>query len=507
MGMVCASKLCQVCPACPCCGYSTEAQVKQELKDILKTWIKRITDIAPETRLKNLTMMAAHDCGTYSIPKTKIGSSLSRTQSEDVYEQLDLGVRQIDFRYGPVGLKADDLAVRHGPHSGENYFRELIKVKNWIEDNPHEFLIIDARCEKKISQEQRNFLVHFLLEKFGKVLITKKDTETWFKVDRVTLGDLAKNHPRRVLLLVDSMIKDFPGKSDSPQVQDLLYRDHFIVSPWHNTGNVTKLFEKVEKSSHTMYKDHPQHFFNFQLILTPKGDLTNITRYCFCMDRGRVDQKHYLMFLDKKVQLFVRSLAGGSKAGQTNFVMMDFVNYDPLITQFLVGLNFPYTLNIESASLVVGKKTHDVKKTVNSLVSKDNSLWIVSASKDLEIKFKTAELHLVYKYGAGKLVEKKIFLNSHDQYLLNCITHLDVTLDVRADSSEITADFTDRKSEIFHDTETCPLETQPKVTKPCQLGIASLQNMCSPLLPDLSQSFASFSSFQQSINFTSSKNS
>lgn len=498
MGMVCASKLCQVCPACPCCGYSTEAQVKQELKDILKTWMKRLTDIAPETKLKNLSMMAAHDCGTYSIPKSKLGSSLSRTQSEDVYEQLDLGVRQIDFRYGPVGKKADDLAVRHGIHAGANYYRELIKVKNWVEDNPHELLIIDARCEKKISQEQRNFLVHFLLEKFGKVLITKKDTETWFRVDKATLGDLAKNHPRRVLLLVDSMIKDFPSTTDAPNVEDLLYRDHFIVSPWHNTGSVTTLFDRVEKSSHSMYKDHPEHFFNFQLILTPKADLGNLTKYCFCMDRGRVDQKHYLMFLDKKVQHFVRNLAGSSKTGQTNFVMMDFVNYDPLITQFLVGLNFPYNLQIESATLSVGKKSHCVKKRVESLVTRENSLWIVSAAKDLEIKFKVAELHLLYRYGSGKTVEKKIFLNSQDQYLLNCITHLDVTLDVRAEQVEITTDFTDRKSDIFLETEMTLLEPKPR----SQL-MPSFQNMCSPLFPDLSQSFASLSSLQHSMHFSS----
>lgn len=477
--------------------------MKQEIKDILKTWTKRLAEVAPETKLRNLTMMAAHDCGTYSIPKTKVGSSLSRTQSEDVYEQLDLGVRQIDFRYGPIGPKPDDLTVRHGPHSGASYFRELIKVKKWIEDNPHEFLIIDARCEKKISQEQRNFLVHFLIEKFGKVLITKKDTETWFKVDKVTLGDLAANHPRRILLMVDNMIKDFPSKTDALQVVDLLNRDDFIVSPWHNTGNVSKLFDRVEKSSHSMYKDHPEQFYNFQMILTPKGDITNLTRYCLCMDRGRLDQKHYLMFLEKKAQHFIRRLIGSSKIGQTNFVMMDFVNYDPLITQFLVGLNFPYTLNIESASLVVGKKTHEVTKKVNSLISRDNSLWIVSASKDLEVKFKKAELHLVYRYGSGKLVQKRIFLNSQDQYLLNCITHLDVTLDVRTEQAELTTELTERKSEIFHDTETAPLEPQLKPARGNNLGIPSLQTMCSPLIPDLTQSFATFTSLQNSISFSS----
>ena len=198
----------------------------------------------------------------------------------------------------------------------------------------------------------------------------------------------------------------------------------------------------------------------------------------------------------------MRSIVGQSKLGQVNYVMMDFVNYDPLIIQFLIGLNFPYVLNIESASLTIGKKKHDIRKKIGSLISRSNSLWIVSASKDLELKFKKAELTLIYKYGDGKSVEKKITLNSCDQYLLNCITHLDVTLDVRTDNTEMSVDFSHRKSEIFHETETTQLETESKpVLRPNQLGIPSLQNMCSPLLPNLTQSFASFSSLQNSIHF------
>ena len=108
------------------------------------------------------------------------------------------------------------------------------------------------------------------------------------------------------------------------------------------------------------------------MILTPKADLTNITKYCFCMDRGRIDQKQYMMFQEKKLQNFMRSIVGQSKLGQVNYVMMDFVNYDPLIIQFLIGLNFPYVLNIESASLTIGKKKHDIRKKIGSLISRSN---------------------------------------------------------------------------------------------------------------------------------------
>lgn len=497
MGLICSSEVCTTCPACPCCGFSTEAMVRQEIKDILKSWMKRLTDLAPETKLRNLAMMASHDCGTYSISKSKLGSSISRTQSIDVYEQLDLGVRQIDFRYGPTGKNPDDLSIRHGPHSGSNYFRELIKVKNWVEDNPYEFLILDARCEKKVSQEQRDHLVQFLLEKFGKVMITKEDTNTWFKVGEVSLGDLLKNHPRRVLLLVDGMIKDSPAITDSPKVKDLLHRDDFLNSPWHNTASIKKLFTGVEKDAYDMIVNKPNCFFNHQLILTPKTKLTHITKYCICMDRGRIDQKQYLLFQEKKVQNFIREFGAQSKVNQFNFLMMDFINYDPLIIQYLIGLNFPSKLEIESATLVVSKKSHDVLNATRSLISRENSLWIVSASKDLGIKFKKAELHLVYKYGTGSRVHKKIELHSHDQYLLNCFSHLDVTLDITETAPDITKDFERRRTEMFHDTDhdlVQAIDHKSGGTQKSSMIEESLHHMCSPLIPDLQQSFASFTS-------------
>ena len=61
---------------------------------------------------------------------------------------------------------------------------------------------------KEVSQDQRDFVVHFRIEKFGKVMITKKDADTWFRVNEVTLRDLARNYPKRVLMLVDSIVLD-----------------------------------------------------------------------------------------------------------------------------------------------------------------------------------------------------------------------------------------------------------------------------------------------------------
>lgn len=492
MGLICSSNICTSCPACPCCGYSSKAMVRQELKDMLKTWMKRLADLSPETKLRNLALMASHDSGTYSISKATLGSSVSRTQALDLYEQLDLGVRQIDIRYGPSGKKSENLAVRHGPHSGANYFGELIKVKNWIEDNPHEFLILDARCEKKVSLEQRNFLVHFLIEKFGKVMITKKDCETWFKVSEVTLGDLSKNYPKRVLLLVDQMVTDFPSKTDSPQAENLLNRDLYVKSPWHNTASVKKLFEAIERDSYDPQLNRLTEFFNHQLILTPKLSVVHVSKYCFCLDSGRIDQKQLVLFKDKRLQLFVRDMGNQSKPGQMNFIMMDFINYDPTIIQYLIGLNFPQELEIKSAVVMEGNLTYDVTKTVDSLVSRGNSLWIICPNRDLGIKkFKCGDLHLVYSYNGSKPVHKKIELKKGSEYLLNCFTHLDVTLDADPEDTQTFSDFQARKSEVFGEevTEIMTIQTEGSEPRssPCLGTRENTHHMCSPLLPNLNE--------------------
>lgn len=480
MGLLCSSPLCKTCPSCPCCGYSTQTFVQQEIKEVLKNWVHRLTEVAPQTKLRDMKIMASHDCGTYSISAHKLGSSLSRTQSINVYEQLDLGIRQIDFRYGPSGKKPQDLAVRHGPHSGGNYFQELVRVKQWLEDNPLEFLIIDAKCEKKVSPEQRQYLVQFLTDKFSKYLINKKDTQTWFRIEDVTLGDLRKYNPKRVLLLVDNMILEEDKEGTLAQT-GFLNRDDFLVSDWHNTGNVQKLFTKINTYLDAV-DPFKEKFMNLQVILTPKVHLSALTNYCLCQDRIRVDQKHFLLFKDKRVQYFIRDLV---RTHPVNFVMMDFVNYDPFISSFLVGLNFPYTLKIFEGFVIQGKKRIEVTHRLQELVTSGNSLWLVDFARDLAIKAKRSELHIVYQYQEGDKVEKKIQLKKGEQYLLNCISHLDVTLDEQTREIDLLAEFKLRKSHIFRESEEQDvLQTMPNSERQSSPETAStMSNMCSPLLP------------------------
>jgi hypothetical protein len=416
--------------------------------EVMRNWMERLGEIAPTIKIKQLKMMTSHDCGTYSIPKHVVGSSLSRTQSVDVYAQLDMGIRHIDFRYGPNGPNEQDLAVRHGPHAGANYFRELIKVKHWLEDNPYEFLIIYAKCEKKVTPEQRNYVIDFYRKKFSTLLITKKDFSSWFNIDDVTLGQLRQYHPKRVMLLVDEMILSNPKVEEILGNEGFLNSSKLMVSDWHNTGSVSKLFSKIQDDV-KMIALRREQFVNLQLILTPKIHAQAIAKYCVCMDRTRIDQKQRLLFMDKQVQYFIRKLGDQN----INFLMMDFINYDPNIIVFLVGLNFPFELKVIQGYVVHEKDTIDVTDKLRSLVTNKNTLWLVNFGKDLDLHFSASTLHVLYEYEPNRPVHKQVKLKKDQQYLLNCVTHLDVTLEGKDDRQKMMEEFHRRRMAIFKDHE------------------------------------------------------
>ena len=133
-----------------------------------------------------------------------------------------------------------------------------------------------------------------MTNKFGRCLITSKDTDTWFRIDDVRLSDLKKYHPKRLLLLVDDMILEH-DKDGKLRRQGLLHRDDFVISDWHNTGSISKLFKKVTQEV-AILDQLDDKFMNLQLILSPETHLRALAKYCFCLDRTRIDQKHYLLF-------------------------------------------------------------------------------------------------------------------------------------------------------------------------------------------------------------------
>lgn len=471
MGALCSSPLCTLCPLCPCCGYSgmggtynLKKRINADIDSILKKWLTLLTDLRPDLLLKKTSILASHDSGTYSISKYILGSSISRTQSIGLSEQLALGIRWVDFRFGGDKTAArggpKELRICHGPHDGANYFKELSKISTFVAQNPQEFLIIDAKCERDINEGQRQYLINQYLRLFPDMLIGQNDIDTWANLETVTLGEIRKHWPKRIFLFVDRWIlTPWITNGNTSELSNMnrysvgelknlgfLNKNELTVSKWHNTGSSKKLFNLIREDVERIDQNEGK-LVNLQLILSPKVHLKAITTYCLCMNRTRIDQKHYMLMKESKLQLFVREIA----RKELHSVMTDFVNYDPRIPCFLIGLNFPFKLLIFEAYVKDGKNKKDVKQIIQDLVVRDNSLWIINLGQELGVKTRKIELYITYQFEEHQTVHKKIVRKSKEQYLLNCITHMDVTKDQIRDNKEMIQEYSRRKTSLFQD--------------------------------------------------------
>lgn len=84
MGQLCSNNICSSCPSCPCCGYVSPPMAYTRLKDS-KKWQEELYKHDPSLLVNEIRLPGSHDSGSYSIPESVIGSSISRCQSQTIY--------------------------------------------------------------------------------------------------------------------------------------------------------------------------------------------------------------------------------------------------------------------------------------------------------------------------------------------------------------------------------------------------------------------------------------
>ena len=83
-----------------------------------------------------------------------------------------------------------------------------------------------------------------------------------------------------------------------------------------------------------------------------------------------------------------------------NFLMFDFIEFDPCMLSFILGLNYKIDLEVKKAVIEVEDDNHhivksfDVTKRLNSIVCRRNSLWIVDWERDAGVKLKFGWLNI-----------------------------------------------------------------------------------------------------------------
>ena len=393
MGILCSAPCCYWCPCIPCCGYRPERNLKLHP---LENWFERVAKNNPGLRLIDVAMVSSHDSGTYTIPKSTCCSAVSTNHHIDLYEQLKAGARYLDYRYGPgVPRYPANIHIYHGIHKGGNYCDELEGVLKFTQEHPNEFIFLDLNHELWLGLDEKQYLSEFVSKKFGHLTVKKEDADTWFKIDRVTVGEVLARYNKRMLVIADDeFFNDLENLPTATlQKRGLFKQSDMVLSYWPDKHKVHELIDYNYELLLNMQE--ASRFSVTQYITTPETTKKRILSYICGISRLRVDQRTYLLHRNKDLHRAIRDAA---HLRSLRMVMLDFFNFEPFICHFLIGLNFADKLRIHKAEVVKGNAVINVLDEVRKLVRRKNSLWISDFKRDLAIPFAFGKFLIVFNF-------------------------------------------------------------------------------------------------------------
>lgn len=341
------------------------------------------------------------------------------------------GARHLDYRYGPQSDKIDDLIVQHGIHWGTDYFKELQGVLKFRKDYPNEFFVLDCNVEKNISNDQKKYLIDWLVKHFGDCTLKKEDFDTWLKgFPKVPVNEIYKRPDKRILLMTDRYLFQYeeqPGQMISEEKMNqmgLWNRDGKLEARWHDKGTIEEIIQS--NINYVEERPDPHKFFVAQYIITMQTKKKDIAKFFFGCDSVRVDQKQYKILSSRALQRTIRDQVNKHNM---SFAMIDFMQYDPFLIHFLIGSNLKENLKIWMACVYKNKECRDVTARAKQLISNKNSLYILDFKKDFELSNSAGTFMISFSWEgvkkegstADEVFVEDFAFTSDTQYLLNQI--------------------------------------------------------------------------------------
>lgn len=255
----------------------------------LSSWMNMIDD---SSKINQIAIPGSHDSGTFGMPYT------AETQDCSFSEQLQRGIRYFDIR---VNFVNDEYVIFHGPINGVEYTEFLNDVKNFLNENPSEFIIIDYQHFKNNSQK---VTFEMLEEVIGKDRIVTKRSNFSDKdfVENLTLGEV-----RGKCLVVSEYDGDFPFIFERGEGGALCS----YYNSLEHRGNRKKFIEKTLPGYIDKFEKQGTGIFILQGQLT---DLILIRGPRF-LEAAHADSMNE----------FVQELRENKKYDKINVIMRDFV--------------------------------------------------------------------------------------------------------------------------------------------------------------------------------------
>ena len=357
-------------------------------------WMTALAIHNPELKLRDAVVPATHDSGSSTISSQIPLSGSARAQSRSLQGQMQAGARLLDLRYGFEG-STTKVNIYHGPFPGEDFITSLKQIRQFLDENPNEFLVISVINEHvphSPSGEQIGFLRSSIISIFADIAINGSDVANWFDLDEVTIGRIINGSKKRILILGGYDVSHQPAEPTTVKGVSkregfgfkcskidphtiIFYRSLNWSSYWVDTDDPDTQLEGVVRNV-LEEKNRRGIIVVSQFNLTIQaGNIEDIFDLIFGCHNFRIDRMVRQMLSKKKMLNFLRDQAHLP----FNYMWFDFPTYIGQGWEFLIGLNYSNKpLNVQKA-LLGGT---DMTEKVRGFVKRGCCLYIVDFKAD-----------------------------------------------------------------------------------------------------------------------------
>ena len=341
-----------------------------------RNWMEKYYPCIKSTLLINQIIPGSHDSASSSIPDTQFFSPVFITQKLSIFDQLCLGARYIDIRYGTGGTdESSNVKVMHQVFKGK-YLEEIFnEINQFLFYNPKEFIIMNLQQERPVIQSQIDFIIQKIDELFSEKLVKQEDIDDWFQLDKVVMDDIFKHKKNLFILTCDKFPTSPENDPFKYEKMGIINKNPFVVNNWHNVDEIEVLLKKIDSEIDHYQTIRKKELFIHQIIQNAQFHAAK-KMVCCCvvprLDRfnkrlaaaNEVDQEN----IEGNLSLYMQRNINK----RWNCVMLDFLGMHQDLINFLVKSNSSITLKVKGAFLT----KVDVTDMIRAQITRKNCQYI-----------------------------------------------------------------------------------------------------------------------------------
>lgn len=228
-------------------------------------WMADLYQDNNDVRLRDIAIPGTHDAGTFSIDSIGIIKDVAMTQSRDLCQQAQDGIRYFDLR---VRNMDDDnrFIIVHAFVKGDELSAVLDPLFEFAKSHPKEILILDFQELNDFEDggDVTRFNQYFL-NKFSSLLISRHANNQPVNAANIKISDSWNSNRNIIVLAKDQKVLD--------SSEYYWHRASNIDSPWANAATVADLKAHQDEQIRKFQNSDKFYVSQMQLTFMGSGDL------------------------------------------------------------------------------------------------------------------------------------------------------------------------------------------------------------------------------------------